>query len=225
MTPSQIAVLTPSDVASAQRLEEIERAKQAVLEQHVKSTADSGNASGIRLGRDGFERVEDRREVELTSWRRVEEAAREKDRRESLNASADLGGSQEQGEIEEDVGGPPNQSLPPTPGISQFPKLSHKRSESTEILPVPVAAASPVKSTFALTSAWGGAGGEGLDVKAMDFAYGEDQVVDLSDIPILVEDIVQDEPVETETKLEMKDEVAEFLTRPIVWSGGVSVLS
>ena len=83
LTPAQVAVLTPADLASAERREEIEAAKQAVLQQHVKSKEDQ--TSAIRLGRDGLERAEDLREKEMKALAAAEEVAREKEkRRESL---------------------------------------------------------------------------------------------------------------------------------------------
>jgi len=64
LSPAQVAVLTPAELASAERLEEIERAKQAVLQQTVKSRGDV-EVAAVRLGRDGFEKVEDRHEKEM----------------------------------------------------------------------------------------------------------------------------------------------------------------
>jgi hypothetical protein len=184
----------------------------------VKSTADLGPGA-IRLGRDGFERVEDRREVELTSLRRVEEEARAKDRRASVVKHED---DDTRRVLEEsprkDVATPLGalHSQPPTPVNAQVPKLGRRTSESADMgLDTP---ASPAKRNFALTSAWGGPSGDGDNRHVLDISFGDDQAVDLSDIP-MAEDV--DVLLASEPLVEKKDELAEFEAKPIVWSGGV----
>lgn len=71
---AKVALLTSADLASAERLEELEKAKQAALAQTVKSREDMTGV--VRLGRDGFEKVEDAREKEMVLLARQEEAAR-----------------------------------------------------------------------------------------------------------------------------------------------------
>jgi hypothetical protein len=210
--PAQIAVLTTTDLASKERLEELEKAKQEFLEQHVKGKGDGPSTSAIRLGRDGFEKVEDRREVELRDLRRVEEQARVVERKASIDAMA----IEAEATKEDTAPTPvplPVTSQPPTPTV---PTL-HRRSESINAPPAGGVALSPVKSNFALKSAWGGGGDE--PHQSLDLSFGDDQAVDLSDIPMAEEEI------SAPFVPEEKDEWAELLRKPVVWSGGVSYVS
>jgi hypothetical protein len=77
-------VLTSADLASQERLEELERAKQASLQQTVRGKDES---AAIRLGRDGFEKVEDVHEKELRLLAAQEEAARMRERQRAEEAA------------------------------------------------------------------------------------------------------------------------------------------
>lgn len=125
LSPAQVAVLTSADLASAERLEELEKAKQAALQQTVKSRDDLTGV--VRLGRDGFEKVEDAREKEMGALAKQEEAARaEVVRKESIVT-------------EEPVSEVEVSSIPVSTPMP-------KRSESID----------EQKSNFAMTSAWSG---------------------------------------------------------------------
>ena len=202
MGPSQVAVLTPADLASAERLEEIERAKQAVLQQTVKSRGDV-EVAAVRLGRDGFEKVEDRHEKEMKVLAQQEEAARTKEqRRESLMSQ------------EERVEGSPRVTRDREPDEKTSPvTMLHKRSESMDTAVMQ----SPTKPAFALTSAWGSA----KEREAAVLSYEGDQTaLDLSDIVAEPEEEQLVEPDIVESKEPSQMEL--FEAKSIVWSGGVS---
>ncbi|WVR09371.1 hypothetical protein IAU60_006437 [Kwoniella sp. DSM 27419] len=73
MTPVQIATLTSADLASEEQLAQLQKAKQAALEQTVKPRED---VAAIRIGRDGFEKVENAREREMKLLAEQEQTAR-----------------------------------------------------------------------------------------------------------------------------------------------------
>lgn len=88
LPPTSLALLSASDLASAAQLEEMERAKQAVLESTVKTREErereremlSGGGGGVRAGRDGLEQLEDTREKEMWEVRKEEERERSEQR-------------------------------------------------------------------------------------------------------------------------------------------------
>lgn len=227
---AKVAHLTSADLASAERLEELEKAKRAALEQTVKQRDDIGT---IRMGRDGFERVEDARERELGALARQEQAARkEAERRESLGASANPDGD-EAAATDVTAGSPlmRRESASATP--QRPPRLDRNASSSLPQSPVvkrdSVSVDIPkplVSSNFGLTSAWAsGAAGEG-SLESQSLSLGDQTVLDLSDI-------VADEPEEEEESVKMdldeeetpaKVEVVakEVPEQPVVWSGSVS---
>lgn len=202
LTASQVALLTPGDLASAERLEEIEKAKQAALQQTVKSRSDM-EVGAIRLGRDGFEKVEDRHEKEMRALAQQEEAARTSEkRRESIAAQV---------ETKEEL---PRVTCEPDEG----PPVSvlHKRSESMDTLH------SPTKQSFSLTSAWGDAKRD----EEPSMVYEADQsALDLSDIVAEPEVVDLVPPEEVLEEPEGPSEIEMFEKRPVVWSGGVSCSS
>lgn len=212
-----VALLTSADLASAERLEELERAKKAMLEQTVKQKDDQGT---IRLGRDGFEKVEDVRDREMANLARQEQAARkEAQRRESLNA-------QEGGAESPIVPASPfnptggRESASATPQLDRVQSRSQPQSpivkrESVDVRPKQL---SPAKSNFGLTSAWSAGVDEG---EVQSLSMGDQSVLDLSDI-------VADEPEGVKVDIEdfgspikPAEAVLEAET-PVVWSGGVS---
>jgi hypothetical protein len=215
---AKVAVLTSADLASAERLEELERAKKAALEQTVKQKDDQGT---IRLGRDGFEKVEDVREREMVNLARQEQAARkEAERRESLGAAKD-----------ESTGSPivpasPFNAVGARDSASATPQLDRVQSRSQpqspivkrESVDVWAKPQSPVKSNFGLKSAWS-AGAEEGDVQSL--SMGDQSVLDLSDI-------VADEPEAVKMDVDtldfgspIKQGLDVKVEAPIVWTGGV----
>ncbi|KAK8854541.1 hypothetical protein IAR55_003280 [Kwoniella newhampshirensis] len=191
LTPAQIAVLTSADLASEEQLAAMERAKQAVLEQHVRAKED---VTSIRLGRDGFEKVEDTHEKEMKLLAAQEEAVRvraEEARRESLISE-----------------------VPQSPVVPDVPRMTPKRSDSIDV-------GSPA-TQFALKSAWGGerdpeepSFGGGQEV-----VFGGDQELDLSDI--VQGDIAVDDLLEEKLLDESPGEMESFEAKPVMWSGKVS---
>lgn len=195
LSPAQVAVLSPVDFASAARLQEIEKAKQAVMQQTVKSRGDVEIAA-VRLGRDGFEKVEDRHEKEMRVLAQQEEAARTSEkRRESMDVSK-----------VETVEESPKMTREPDERPPVPVTLLHKRSESQD-----TAMQSPTKHTFAITSAWGDAKREEEAVVSYE---GDQEALDLSDIVADPEDEVEFVPEPSEMEV--------FEAKPAVWSGGVS---
>lgn len=218
-----MAHLTSADLASAERLEELEKAKKAALEQTVKQKDDIGT---IRMGRDGFERVEDARERELVALARQEQAARkEAERRESLGTPAD------EVSVGELTTGSPlarresASATPQAPRLDRYPSSSLPQSPVVRRDSVSVdTPKSPVKSNFGLTSAWA----SGAAAEA-----GENQPLSLGDQTVLdLSDIVADEPEEEEEesmKMDLdeedgpaKTEVVKEVAQPVVWNGSVS---
>jgi hypothetical protein len=205
---SKVALLTSADLASAERLEELEKAKRAALEQTVKQKPD---ASSVRLGRDGFEQVEDFRERDMGVLARQEQAARkEAARRESLNAET-----------------PDSPTVPASPfgdgrdSASATPQLENVQSntvtqpqsqspvvkrESVDIRP----AKSPIKSNFGLVSAWSGGAD---DSEHQSLSLGDQSALDLSDI-------VAEPEVDTVMDIAVKEGIVS--EKPVVWTGGVS---
>ena len=208
---TKVALLTSADLASAERLEELERAKRAALEQTVKQKPDQ---TSVRLGRDGFEQVEDFRERDMGVLARQEQAARkEAERRESLNAET-----------------PDSPTVPASPfgggeSASATPQLERVQSnnqsqaqsqspivkrESVDVRP----AKSPIKSNFGLVSAWSG----GVDdSEHQSLSLGDQSALDLSDI---VAEPEVDTVMDLDEGVSVKEEVV--LEKPVVWTGGVS---
>jgi hypothetical protein len=81
LTPSELAVLPSSRLASQARYDEDQAAQQEILRQTVRLKNQNADG-GLRVGPDGFEQVKDVREVELQREReREEERRREGERR------------------------------------------------------------------------------------------------------------------------------------------------
>jgi hypothetical protein len=222
---SKVALLNSADLASAERLEELERAKKAALEQTVKQRDDQG---AIRLGRDGFEQVEDFRERDMGVLARQEQAARkEAARRESWNANEEAGTPQSPTVPESPFGIGRRESASATPQLERVQSNTQTQSqpqspvvkrESVDIRPTPTpvpVAKSPIKSNFGLTSAWGGA--EDAEAQSMSLSLGDQSALDLSDI---VQEPEVDIVMELEETVPEKKEVLE--DKPVVWTGGVS---
>lgn len=226
LTPSQVAVLTSADLASAERAKELEAARQAVLEQTVKTKA-AQEPTAIRLGRDGLERAEDVREKEMVAIQAAEQVAREKQlRRESMLS--------EQGDT--DVARDDSVPLQQTSSAMQATRSDSAetpRSATTvpaSVVGVPAAAGpssttpsqsprpTPTRASFSLSSAWGAKDqGPEMDAADVEMAFGEDQnQLDLSDIvPVEPEEVESDDGVKEETAW------GKFLAKPVVWSGTV----
>ena len=227
LTPTQVANLTSADLASEARAKEIEAAKQAVLEQTVKSKEDGPAA--IRLGRDGLERAEDFREKEMKAIQAAEIAARDSQWRDSTvyeNAEEEV----DQAKVAQgSPSAPKEESEMLQKGRSESADIVRRQSSSTPVIqrtsislpktesPVPA----PVRQ-FSLSSAWGPkADEEGVkvDIEESDFGVDQNQV-DLSDIV--------PEQVEEEIDFGLRDEVElsaekRFEQRSVVWKGGVSL--
>lgn len=243
LKPAQVALLTSADLASEERLQEIEKAKKDLLQQTVKGK-DSQEVAAIRLGRDGLENVEDFREKEMKQIQQAEmrERSREEEikrRRESLLSASDIAD-----EVEQDVKSPPSDSAALSRDVdTDFAKASpgtgHQRSESIDKVDTPVSRAvqsqspsvplpSPSRTkSFDLKSAWGQkvGGDDSVGAIAVEESFGiegEDQnMVDLSDIITVNEDTGNDLPIITDGVEELSEK-ERFEARPIVWSGGVS---
>jgi len=217
---TKVALLNSADLASAERLEELERAKKAMLEQTVKQKDQQG---AIRLGRDGFEQVEDFRERDMGVLAKQEQAARkEAARRESWN------------ENENENAGSPGVPESPFAGrresASATPQLERVQSnsqsqpqspvvkrESVDIRPTPTpvpVVKSPIKSNFGLTSAWGGA--DDSEAQSLSLSMGDQSTLDLSDLVQEPEVDITMDLVESPVKKEVLED------KPVVWSGGVS---
>jgi hypothetical protein len=203
LSPSQVAVLTPADLASVERAKEIEAAKQAVLQQTVKTK--SNDPGAIRLGRDGLERVEDYREKEMMAIQSAEREARDSKKRRNSQG----------GDVEAPTGSA--DQVVQLPGV-----MHHQRSLSTDIsvssTPVAEIAGTPAPPTparnFSLSSAWAVKDTAAVDLADVSMSFGENQYqLDLSDI-------IADSPeVEIETDIPVGDW---FNTVPVVWTGAVS---
>ncbi|KIR28289.1 hypothetical protein I307_00488 [Cryptococcus deuterogattii 99/473] len=104
LPPGSLALLSASDLASAAQLEEMERAKQAVLESTVKTREEremeremlGGGGGGMIAGRDGLERLEDTREKEMWEVRKEEERERERSRSAQYAREHELRGEHQQ---------------------------------------------------------------------------------------------------------------------------------
>ena len=228
LTPSQVAVLTSADLASAERAKEIEAARQAVLEQTVKTKA-AQEPTAIRLGRDGLERAEDVREKEMVAIQAAEKVARDTQfRRESVLS--------EQGEI--DVARDESVPLQRSSSAMQTTRSDSVETPGHDVSAVALASVTPAAATagastspsesprptptrasFSLSSAWGAKDkGPEVDTADVEMAFGEDQTqLDLSDI-------VPEEPEEIDFGAEAREETEweKFLAKPVVWSGSVS---
>jgi hypothetical protein len=214
---TKVALLNSADLASAERLEELERAKKAMLEQTVKQKDDQG---AIRLGRDGFEQVEDFRERDMGVLAKQEQAARkEAARRESWNENENVGSP---GVPESPFGGGRRESASATPQLERVQSNSQPQSpvvkrESVDIRPTPTpvpVVKSPIKSNFGLTSAWGGA--DDSEAQSLSLSMGDQSTLDLSDLVQEPEVDISMDLVESPVKKEALED------KPVVWSGGVS---
>lgn len=222
---AKVAHLTSADLASAERLEELEKAKKAALEQTVKQREYSG---AIRMGRDGFEKVEDSREREMANLALQEQAARkEAQRRESMGGAAD-GETPLEGDMSPAHHRKESASASATPQIErkassslpQSPVVRHRESASASV-DVPK---SPVKTNFGLKSAWT-SGPEDATTENQGLSLDDQTVLDLSDI------VAVDEP--EDVQMDLDDEVGDagvegkplketIEAKPVVWSGNVS---
>jgi hypothetical protein len=204
LLPSQVAVLGSADLASQGRHEELEQARRASLQQTVRGKEDT---AAIRLGRDGFEKVEDVHETELRLLARQEEAARERERRLAEERERE---KEEEKTRRESVGASVHEK-PESPRAMQSPMQTQRSTFSatprreSEVL-------SPSRTTVALTSAWGGGGDELKDDEPV--SYDQDQALDLSDIV--------PEPEADEDEDMVVDEPEVVTEAQPVWSGGVS---
>ncbi|KAK6910949.1 hypothetical protein I203_104984 [Kwoniella mangroviensis CBS 8507] len=215
LIPLQIATLTSADLASEEQRAAIQRAKQSVLEQTVKSKSDSEPSSSIRLGRDGFEKVENAHEKEMILLAQQEELARlkaEEDKKRELekinNPSSDVSVSV-------------SEKSPMTKDQPKF-KVEHKRSESIDtntILPSPLR-----QTSLIVNSAWNKDRDreENDDDNAnREETFNVDQSnLDLSDIigdtDMEIDDELNDKPEEVK-----KSEIEVFESKEILWSGGI----
>ncbi|WVF67639.1 hypothetical protein IAT40_002397 [Kwoniella sp. CBS 6097] len=198
LTPAQIATLTSADLASAEQLAELERVKQAVLEQTVRAKEE---VASIRMGRDGFEKVENTHEKEMKLLAEQEEVARARAEEAAKKALE-----------------PAEPVEMKSPVVPDVPRFAPRRSESTDL-----AAASPLRQTsLSLSSAWGKdidmTEGEQTDEPIFS---GDQNDVDLSDIvapdvdltDLLDEGVPEEEAAPSEMEL--------FEAKPVVWSGGI----
>nr|ODN91942.1 hypothetical protein L203_01196 [Cryptococcus depauperatus CBS 7841] len=227
LSPSQIATLTSSDLASEEQLAEINRAKQASLEQTVKAKNNEEIAS-IRLGRDGFEKVEDRREKEMQEIREMEKL--EKKREEEHTKKASLIDDKQ----EKDQTTTLAANVPPvaTKAIDEnVSRAVPRRSESIDTSSVhsPLrqskTSSTPIEArpAFALTSAWGG-GGQ-ADDSLFTAATNQGQMeLDFSDIVknSMADEIDYGYDVDIESTSKSKsNELELFESKPVLWQGGL----
>lgn len=212
LSARQVAQLTSVDLASVERIKELEAAKHAVLAQTVKSKDDGPTA--IRLGRDGLERAEDNREKEMKAIQVAEEKARDREeRRQSLADSPKVGVASTTG-------------IPESPGLqTKDDETKHAipaespRTGSTPVMGSPVVSApskeSPFRPKVSIASAWGTSGGAGTRDDEAGLVTDQNQI-DLSDM-----DFGNVEEVEFDVEDVEKPEVQ---AKPVVWSGVVSFL-
>ena len=218
---AKVAQLTSADLASAERLEELEKAKRAALEQTVKQRDDVGT---IRMGRDGFEKVEDSRERELVALARQEQAARKAaERRDSVMTGAEDGDASMELPVSESPMGDRRESASATPQVERKASSSSPQSPVVKRESVDIPSRSPLKSNFGLQSAWSAGANEAGEKQSL--SLGDQTVLDLSDI-------VADEPEELDIKMDLEEEESvkedqkpkeeKLEVRPVVWSGNVS---
>ena len=190
-----------------------------MLEQTVKQKDQQG---AIRLGRDGFEQVEDFRERDMGVLQRQEQAAiKEAARRESWNENENAGSP---GVPESPFGG--RESASATPQLERVQSNSQSqpqspvvKRESVDIRPTPTpipVAKSPIKSNFGLTSAWGGA--DDSEAQSLSLSMGDQSTLDLSDLVQEPEVDITMDLIKSPVKKELLED------KPVVWSGGVSHL-
>ncbi|OCF38746.1 hypothetical protein I317_07476 [Kwoniella heveanensis CBS 569] len=192
---SRVATLTSADLASTEQLAELERVKQAVLEQTVRAKEE---VAAIRIGRDGFEKVENTHEKEMNLLAEQEEVAR-------LRAE----------EAAKKVLEPVEPVEVKSPVVPDAPRFAPRRSESTD-----AAAASPLRQTsFSLSSAWGK--DEEQEGGEAPIFSGDQNQVDLSDI---VASDGLDDPLDDNVSEEKAGptEMEIFEARPVVWSGRIT---
>ncbi|KAL7422433.1 hypothetical protein Q5752_003081 [Cryptotrichosporon argae] len=217
LAPAQVAVLAAAELASAARLAELEQARQASLQQTVKAKEE---VAGVRVGRDGFERVEDTRANELRTLER-EEARRRDSTEVGARVSAGAGAGADDADNVIDVGQSPATELPgPAPRKSSSAAApavpSPAKRNSSETLLGPGLSA----TQFALSSAWGAPADTVSD--AHDDApvrlAGDQDVLDLSDI--VADDAYDDDLSKAHGEAPAaKTDMDVFMERPVAWSG------
>ncbi|WWC71289.1 uncharacterized protein I206_105242 [Kwoniella pini CBS 10737] len=195
LSPVQIATLTSADLASEEQLKAIQKAKQAVLEQTVKSKED--NSTTIRLGRDGFEKVENVHEKEMKLLAQQEEFAR-------LRA-------EEERKLREN---PPTpiEEVEKSPIVNKFMD-GPKRSESIDI-------SSPLKQPFVI-SAWTGSTPQKSNNEEEEINNFDQSNLDLSDIIVVGDEEPFDDLDETPIEAVPKSEMELFEAKEVLWSGGI----
>jgi hypothetical protein len=216
LPPSKVAVLTSADLASAERQAELQEARKSALAQTVRQRED---ALEVRLGRDGFEKVEDVREREMKQLAHQEDVARkEADRRESMTLH----------ELHSDQDTPVSLPLPsPTSafmpsGTMKPPTLERTKTQRSESIDVdsPRVKQAP-RVSFDLTSAWGGAS-FGDDGTGQEIIIEDQSALDLSDLVHIDDDepILIDRPEEV-----VSTKLPEPAVKPVAWRGTVSTTS
>jgi len=207
LPPAKVALLTGAELANEAQLAVIEAATQESLRQTVKHKE---NVQRVIAGRDGLENLDEDQDSEM---QRDEEDRRESGfegddgpqspqaRRTSVSFADDRRGS--------------TSSIPMSPTIPQRP-LVKRDSTATSM--------SPVRPTVELSSAWGdsnkGKGKTPEPEAEMDLDMEAEQDIDLSHI--VAEDIdyaALDE--DDKVAEEARKAVTEFMTRDVVWSGGI----
>ena len=216
LTPAQVAVLTPADLASAERAKEIEAAKQAVLQQTVKTK--SSEAGAIRLGRDGLERVEDFREKEMLAIQIAEREARDTKSRKESNlpegGDIDLLSETAGGQVVQSPAVMHHQRSMSAASVSSTPIA---RAVATPIAKSVVESPGPPARSFSLSSAWADSSAA-VDIAAVTESFGEDQnQLDLSDIISEPQDVGIDATSDSLATTGLN-------AIPIVWSGLVRTI-
>ncbi|WWC63600.1 uncharacterized protein I303_106205 [Kwoniella dejecticola CBS 10117] len=192
--PTQIATLTSADLASEEQLKAIEQARQSVLEQTVKSKEDT--SSTIRLGRDGFEKVENVHEKEMKLLAQQEESARlraEEERRLRENPPPTP--------IEE-------KDVQKSPIVNKFTE-GPKRSESIDV-------SSPLKQPL-VSSAW--TAPASTDESEQEVNNFDQTNLDLSDIVQVGDEMELDDLDDREEV--PKSDMQLFEAKEVFWSGGI----
>ncbi|KLT46423.1 hypothetical protein CC85DRAFT_281514, partial [Cutaneotrichosporon oleaginosum] len=199
--PSKVALMTAEDLATEEQLAELMAQRAESLRQAVRIEPEYNS---VRIGRDGFEEVENEKDDD----------DRAEDRKDVV---VDIAPTTP---VEERRRGT---ATPEPPKGSETPRspLARRRSSfSTPLSPIARRASfsqsgSPVvthRPSVEFTSAWGTS-----SKVTEDYIMEQDQdQIDLSDLATGEAEVTYDD------ELDGPDVMAEFLQRPVVWSGGIT---
>lgn len=200
-TAAKVAQLNSEDLATAEQLAQIEAARAESLRQTVRLEEEY---AAVRIGRDGFE------EVARRTAQRPDPTAEE---------------AEKQGEEEWAPRTPrdePRRESIATVESPKSPKASlespkspvHRRRSSLSIPHSPITQHRP---SVEFASAWGAGA---ASAEALETVDQDQDAIDLSDIAGA--EVSYDDGLDGAVEV---DPMGEFLSRPVVWSGGVSSMS